>query len=106
MPDARFRLRAGERSPICPDCAGPKADQARRCQGCWSENVLRAKPAYWLSRTCPDCGGAKSRQSHRCRPCANERLRGVPRSSPVVVPASHIWRRKRFGAALDARRAA
>jgi len=102
MCDARYRRRPHELvyGTICPDCAGPKAEQASRCRSCWSENVLRANPRYWAIRTCPDCSGPKARNAARCRPCANQLLIGKPRTSPVVVFASHKWRRMRFGKAV------
>jgi hypothetical protein len=100
MPDARFRVLSSSDhfGPICPDCAGPKANNARRCQACWSENVLR-DDAYWVRRACPDCAGPKARNGERCRPCTNALMRGKPRSTPVVVAAGHKWRRMRFGKA-------
>src|SRR6266498_955464 len=87
-----------EYGPTCVDCGGPKAMQHTRCWPCWRDYVLR-DDAYWLRRTCPDCLGPKSRQKQRCRPCANERMRGVRRSSPVVVAQGHKWRRMRIGKA-------
>lgn len=99
MPAAQHRRRAHEwqYGVTCIDCGGPKAENATRCQRCWSENVLRANPRYWDSRTCPDCDGPKYRQSARCRPCTNALMVGKPRSAPVVVSQDHKWRRMRFG---------
>ena len=77
---------------ICPDCAGPKAEQHQRCRPCWVENVLR-DDGYWARRTCA-CGGPKARNARRCRPCANAAMVGKPRNAPVVVARNHIWRRK------------
>ena len=98
MPASRFRLRSGDLDwgPVCPDCAGPKADNARRCRSCWRDNSLRPRHGYWDRRTC-SCGGPKSRKAAKCLRCEHRARTGVPRPTPVVVPADHIWRRKRFG---------
>jgi hypothetical protein len=94
MSAPRYRLPASdlEYGDIC-ECGGLKARQHRRCKDCDTEQ-RRARPAYWRTRTCPDCGGPKTRGPYRrCRHCENESKRGKPRTSPVVVPVDHPWRR-------------
>jgi hypothetical protein len=75
---------------ICPRCAGPKAEQALRCQSCRTEE-LRGEEFY-AKRTCSDCGGLKWHGSIRCHGCESELRRGV--SIPGRPnPPDHPWRK-------------
>jgi DnaJ-class molecular chaperone len=77
----------------CPRCAGPKAEQALRCQSCRTED-LRGEEFY-AKRTCPDCGGPKHFVSERCTPCEHNRRRADPSAWDfhVLSAPDHPWRR-------------
>ncbi len=56
----------------CPECGGPKSDNARKCAKCRKKSLqkpgCRRKGSNWVN-DCPQCGKEKHWKSKLCRRC-------------------------------------